>query len=49
VNEPGTGFPATPFTLAVEYAYVSTLNAIASAFTSSACRLLFANVSHAWW
>ena len=36
VNVPGTRLPATPFTVSVEYAKVSTLNAIESAFTSSA-------------
>ena len=33
---PGTRLPGTPFTVSVEYANVSTENAIASALTSSA-------------
>jgi hypothetical protein len=47
-NASGTGLPGMPFTDCVEYANVSTEKAMESLFTSSACRLLFANVSHAW-
>ena len=49
VNLPGTFLPGTPFTVSVEYAYVSTANATASELTVSACRLLLANVSQARW
>ena len=48
-GRPGTALPGTPFTDSVEYANVSIANAIRSLFTSSACWLLFANVSQAWW
>ena len=49
VNSPGTFLPGTPFTVSVEYAYVSTANATASELIVSACRLLLANVSQARW
>ena len=48
-GEPGTCLPATPLTDSVEYANVSSANAIRSLLTSSAWSSMLSNVSQARW